>query len=61
MFLLNPDWLKDRLTDDEIKKAIDALLAYRRFEVLKAIVFLWSIVLILTFTGIVTVRFAFWI
>lgn len=61
MWLLNTDWLKDWAKEDEVKKAMDALCAYRRPEVLKAIAFLWGTFLVLVFSLIVTVRFALWL
>lgn len=46
------------LDEEKVKRAIDALLSYRRWEVLGALLCVWVTFLVLTFSLLVTVRLA---
>lgn len=55
----NPHRASEAFEEEKVKRAIDALLDYRRREVLLTLAIVWGVFLFLVFTLLVTIRFAF--
>ncbi len=57
----NPHRASEAFEEEKVKRAIDALLDYRRREILLALGIVWGVVLLMVFTLLVTIRIAFFI
>jgi hypothetical protein len=55
----NPHRASEAFEEEKVKRGIDALLGYRTREVLLTIAILWGVFLLMVFTLLVTIRFAF--
>ena len=55
----NPHRAAEALTEQGVKRSIDALLSYRTREVLLALACVWGTFLCMVFTLLVTIRLAF--
>lgn len=55
----NPHRASEVLSEERVRKSIDALLNYRRREVLLMSLLLWCVFLFMVFTLLITIRFAF--
>lgn len=55
----NPHRASEAFTEEQAKRAIDALLAYRRKEVLAFLACAWGVFLLMVFSFLATIRFAF--
>lgn len=57
----NPHRASEAFEEEKVKRTIDALLEYRRREVLLALAVMWGVCLLMVFTLLVTIRIAFFI
>ena len=57
----NPHRASEALEEERVRRAIDSLLDYRRWEVLLALGIAWGLFLLMVFTLLVTIRIAFYI
>lgn len=55
----NPHRPSEAFEEEKVKRTIDALLEYRKREVLLALAIVWGVFLLMVFTLLVTIRFAF--
>lgn len=54
----NPNRIREIFTEETVKRAADAILAYRTREVFFALLYSWMIFLGMVFTMLVTIRVA---
>lgn len=57
----NPHRASEALEEERVRRAIDSLLDYRRWEILLALGIVWGLFLLMVFTLLVTIRVAFYI
>jgi hypothetical protein len=57
----NPHRASEALEEERVRRAIDSLLDYRRWEILLALGIVWGLFLLMIFTLLVTIRTAFYI
>lgn len=58
MWFPNPNRIREIFTEETVKRAADAILAYRTRAVFFALVYCWLLVLGMVFTLLITVRLA---